>query len=136
MEITPLTEQEIQRFRAETKGVSGRIHFNNAGSSLPPDVVVDTVVGYLEEEAVYGGYETEDKYKVQLENSYTLIARLINADPEEIAVVESASVAWGLAFNGVAFEKGDEVIISEMEYVTNVLGMLHAKKTKGIEIRV
>jgi cysteine desulfurase / selenocysteine lyase len=136
MEITPLTEQDIQRFRAETKGTAEKIHFNNAGSSLPPDIVVQTVIDYLSEEAAHGGYEAEDKYKRQLENVYTLIARLINADQEEVAVVESASVAWGLAFNGISFDKGDEIITSEMEYVTNVLGLLHAKKTQGIKIVV
>jgi cysteine desulfurase/selenocysteine lyase len=135
-EITPLAEEEIRQFRAETKGTAERIHFNNAGSSLPPDVVVETVIAYLKEEATHGGYEAEDKYKEQLENAYTLIARLINAEQEEIAIVESASVAWGLAFNGVAFESGDEIITSEMEYVTNVLGLLHAKKTWGVSIVV
>ena len=60
---TRLTEQEIDQLRAETKGTAGLIHFNNAGSALPPDVVVDTVISYLQEEAINGGYETEAKYK-------------------------------------------------------------------------
>lgn len=127
---------DIQRFRAETKGTAERIHFNNAGASLPPDAVVETVVAYLNEEATYGGYETEFKYQAQLENTYALIARLINADIDEVAVMENASLGWGVAFNGISFEKGDVVITSEMEYVTNLIGFLHARKTKGIEIKV
>jgi selenocysteine lyase/cysteine desulfurase len=94
--MTMLSEQEVKLLRAETKGTNNRIHFNNAGSSLPPDVVVDTVINYLKEEAVFGGYETEYKYKDQLENSYTSIARLINADRKEVAVLENASVALGI----------------------------------------
>ncbi len=54
-----LTQQEIKQLRAETKGTANKIHFNNAGASMPPDVVVDTVVNYLQEEAAEGGYETE-----------------------------------------------------------------------------
>ena len=115
MEITALSEQEIQQLRAATKGTTERIHFNNAGASLPPDVVVETVVNYLNEEATYGGYEVEYKYREQLENVYTLIARLINADKDEVAIVENASTAWGLAFHGIDFKKGDEIITSEME---------------------
>lgn len=136
MEIIPLGPQEVQQLRAETKGTSKRIHFNNAGASLPPDVVVEAVVSYLNEEAIYGGYETEYKYKDQLEDTYTQIARLINADKDEIAIVENASMAWHLAFNGIDFKAGDVVIISEMEYVTNLIGFLNAQKTHGIELKV
>jgi cysteine desulfurase/selenocysteine lyase len=136
METTALSEQEIQQFRAETKGTNIKIHFNNAGSSLPPDVVVETVINYLNEEATCGGYETEYKYKEQLDSTYALIARLINADKDEIALVENASVAWLSAFNGIDFKNGDVVLTSEMEYVTNIVGLLDAKKTHGIEIKV
>ncbi len=136
MGIIPFSEQEIQQFRAETKGTAERLHFNNAGSSLPPDVVLGTVVNYLTEEATYGGYETEYKYNAELNNTYALIARLINADTNEIAIVENASTAWWLAFNGIEFKAGDEIVTSEMEYVTNLISFIHAQKTYGIEIKV
>lgn len=136
MEIIPFSEKEIQQFRAETKGTTERLHFNNAGSSLPPNAVLETVVNYLTEEAICGGYETEYKYNIELNNTYALIARLINADVNEIAIVENASTAWWLAFNGIDFKTGDEIITSEMEYVTNLISFIHAQKTYGIEITV
>jgi cysteine desulfurase/selenocysteine lyase len=136
MQITPFTDQEIQQLRGETKGTTQNIHFNNAGASLPPDVVVETVINYLKEEATAGGYETEFKYKDQLDDTYNLIARLINADASEIALVENASFAWGLAYNGIDFKKDDEVITSEMEYVTNLIGFINLQKTIGIIIKV
>jgi cysteine desulfurase/selenocysteine lyase len=136
MEITPISQLEIQRFRAETRGTAGRIHFNNAGASLQPDPVVDTVINYLQEEAIYGGYETEYKYREPLENTYSLIARMINADREEVSITENASFAWGLAFNGIDFKKGDVVLTSEFEYATNVIGFLNLQHTAGITIKV
>ena len=136
MEIKTFSEREIQRFRSETKGTSEWIHFNNAGASLPPDEVVETVIHYLNEEAAQGGYEMEYKYREQLENVYQLIARLIHAEKDEVAIVENASMAWGLAFNGIEFKKGDVIITSEMEYVTNLLGFLNAEQTHGIQIKV
>lgn len=136
MEPNTITEQELLKFRKETKGTTEKIHFNNAGASFPPDTVVRTVVDYLQEEAVSGGYETEARYQQQLDAIYPLIARLINANPDEIAVVENASQAWGLAFNGINFKKDDVIITSEMEYITNLIGFLHVKKTKGVCIRV
>jgi selenocysteine lyase/cysteine desulfurase len=136
MEIKTFSEREIQKFRSETRGTSEWTHFNNAGSSLPPDGVVETVIDYLREEATLGGYEMEYKYRDQLANVYQLIARLIHAEKDEVAIVENASMAWGLAFNGIEFKKGDVIITSEMEYVTNLLGFLNTEQTHGIQIKV
>jgi len=134
--MSTITEQELLQFRKETKGTTKKIHFNNAGTSLPPDIVLSTVIDYLQEEAVSGGYETEARYQEQLDNTYSLIARLIKASPDEIAIVENASQAWGLAFNGIGFKKDDVIITSEMEYVTNLIGFLNVQKTHGVSIRV
>jgi selenocysteine lyase/cysteine desulfurase len=94
------------------------------------------MVDFLHEEALYGGYETEAKYRTQLDHTHTLIAQLINAHPDEIALVENASAAWDIAFNGLHFQPGDEVITSEMEYASNVLGLLNAQKMVGIVIKM
>jgi len=136
MKTSGLTDREIQQLRAETKGTGERIHFNNAGASLPPDVVVQTMIDYLNEESTYGGYETEAKYQGQIENTYSLIAQLINAEVDEVVIVENASTGWHIAFNGIDFKKGDAVITSEMEYVTNLLGFLNAQKLFGVEFKV
>jgi cysteine desulfurase / selenocysteine lyase len=136
MEIKTFNEREIQRFRSETRGTSEWIHFNNAGASLPPDEVVETVIHYLNDEASQGGYEMEYQYREQLENVYQLIARLIHAEKDEVAIVENASMAWGLAFNGIEFKKGDVIITSEMEYVTSLLGFINAEQTLGVQIKV
>ncbi len=136
METLRLTDQEIQQFRAETKGTGERIHFNNAGASLPPDLVVQTMIDYLNEEATYGGYETEAKYHGQLESVYALIAKLINANVDEVTIAENASTAWGIAFNGIGFKKDDLIITCEMEYVTNLIGFLNVQKQYGVEVKV
>jgi selenocysteine lyase/cysteine desulfurase len=136
MKNVKLTNDEVLEIRKQTKGTAVRIHFNNAGASLPPDVVVETVNNFLLEEATLGGYEAELIYKEQIENAYASIASLINAEKEEIAILENASTGWILAFSGISFKAGDEVITCEMEYVTNVIGFLNAQKTLGIKLIV
>lgn len=131
-----LNEEEVNQLRAATKGTAHVSHFNNAGASLPADAVVDTIIQYLQEESTMGGYEAEAKYKPQLDRTYDLIAQLINADKNEIAILESASAAWVIAFNGISFSEGDEIITCEMEYVTNVIGLLNVQKRYGIVIKV
>jgi len=131
-----LTPEEIAQLRADTPGTANLIHFNNAGASLPALPVLNAVTSYLQEEALTGGYETEDRHQKELQNAYDLIAKLINADAAEIALVENASTAWCIAFHGIDFKEGDEVIVSELEYVTNMIGFINAEKLYGIKFSV
>jgi cysteine desulfurase / selenocysteine lyase len=132
----PFNEHEINLVRSATKGTSKFIHFNNAGASLPPDIVVNTMLDFLQEEALHGGYETEAKYRSQLDHTNTLIAQLINAHPDEIALTENASAAWDISFNGLTFQPGDEIITCELEYASNVLALMNAQKSYGIVIKM
>lgn len=133
---TMIAHKEVQELRSQTRGVAQVVHFNNAGSSLPADVVVDTVIDYLREEAMAGGYETEAKYQPQIDAVYDRIATLINAERDEIALFENASAAWGTAFKGLSFQEGDEIITSEMEYVTNLIGLADTQQLGGVKVKV
>lgn len=126
---------QIDQLRADTPGAAQVAHFNNAGASLPAGAVLQAITEYLQAEALTGGYEAEDAYGHELENTYSLIGRLINAGPAEIALVENASNAWCIAFHGLTFEPGDEVIVSELEYVTNMIGLLNAEKLYGVKLK-
>lgn len=136
MPVSQLSEAEIQRFRKDTPGTNNFIHFNNAGSSLPTSSVLEGVVGYLQQEAIVGGYEAETQFGEELENTYKLIAQLINAKPEEITLVENASTAWCIAFHGIDFQPGDEVLISEYEYVTNMIGYIYGQQRYKISFKL
>lgn len=117
--------RDIERFRNETDGVKKVIHLNNAGSALPPNSVRDAMVNYLTEEASFGGYETHSKYFEQIESTYDVIAELINASREEIALVENATVAWNGAFQGIDWKDGDEIITNQSDYASNYIAYLH-----------
>jgi cysteine desulfurase / selenocysteine lyase len=135
-EVNPFNEEEIQLARMGTRGTAECIHLNNAGASLPPDIVVNAMVDFLREEALYGGYEMEAKYHDQLDHTNALIAQLIHAHPDEIALMENASAGWNMAFNGLQFRQGDEIITSELEYASNVVALLNAQKLYGIAIKM
>ena len=126
----------IEQLRADTPGANAVIHFNNAGAALMPRVVVDTVVRHLQREAHLGGYESANEAHERLEGVYRSAARLLNALPDEIAVIENATRAWDMAFYALPLKRGDVVLTSTTEYAGNYIPYLQLKRRRGIEIRV
>ena len=121
----------IEQLRNETKGASGVLHFNNAGTSLMPDVVYDSIVDYLDNERLIGGYEILDLRIDELESFYPVIAGFIGAKPEEIAFKESATHAWTTAFFSIPFKSGDKILTSHADYQSNYMSYVLAEKRLG-----
>lgn len=127
---------DIDKIRSETPGCAHVSHFNNAGSALMPQPVIDAQQEYLTHEINYGGYEAAEKFAGRLKDTYANIAELIHAKPHEIAVVESATVAWGKAFFSINFQPGDRIVTAMAEYASNYINYLQVAKTHQIEIEV
>jgi selenocysteine lyase/cysteine desulfurase len=127
---------DLNRLRKDTPGCRNVAHFNNAGSSLPPRPVLKAVIDHLELESQIGGYEAAAKADARLEGVYKSVARLINAKPVEIALVENATRAWDMAFYSLPLKEGDRILTAEAEYVSNFLGFLHQAQRRGLQIDV
>ncbi|MDZ7682621.1 MAG: aminotransferase class V-fold PLP-dependent enzyme [Fodinibius sp.] len=127
---------DIKSLRRQTPGTQHVIHFNNAGASLMPEPVTDAVISYLREESRRGGYETAQKHHTSLENIYPTIGNFINADKDEIAILENATAAWNMAFFAVDFTDGDRILTSMAEYASNFLGYLKLQEKVDVQIDV
>jgi len=131
-----LNEIDIDKIRAETPGVMQTCHLLASGSSLMPKPVVDAIINHTLLEASIGGYEAADQQQVMLDAVYRKTADLIGAMPQEIALMENATVAWCHAFYSLPLSKGDRIITCEAEYGANYVAFLQRQKRDGFEIDV
>ncbi|KWW97461.1 aminotransferase class V [Carbonactinospora thermoautotrophica] len=125
---------DVARARAETPGCARVVHLNNAGAALPPQPVLDTVVDHLRREALTGGYEAHEDRVEEFAATYQAIAALLNAHPEEIAVVENATRAWDMAFYSIPFRPGDRILTSAAEYASNAIPYLQVARRHGVRV--
>jgi cysteine desulfurase/selenocysteine lyase len=125
---------DVARARRETPGCEHVAHLDNAGSSLPPQPVLDAVVGHLELEARVGGYAAHERNEAAIERFYGATADLVGARPEEIAFSSSATRAWDMAFYAFPFERGDRILTAVAEYVSNYIAYIQVAERTGVEV--
>jgi len=126
----------VDRARRETPGCTRVAHLNNAGAALQPEPVLDAVLAHLHREAEVGGYEAAAEAAEALERPYSAAGGLLNCQSSEIAVVESATRAWQMAFSSVSLNAGDRVLTSSTEYGSNYLQLLHTARRRGVSVAV
>lgn len=68
--------------------------------------------------------------------AYDEAAKLLNADPEEIALVESTSHGLNIAARGIELADGDNIITTNLEFIQVALPWCVMRREKKIEIRV
>ena len=127
---------DLAAVRADTVGCETRTHLDNAGSSLPPRPVTDAVIAHLRREEMVGGYAAEAEHLAALEDTYDACAQLIGATRDEIALVESATSAWQMAFHSIPFQDGDHIVTCVAEYASNYLAYLRLAQRVGVIIDV
>src|SRR5438874_11809432 len=125
---------DVAAARADTPGCAHVAHFDNAGSSLPPQPVLDAVISHLELEARLGGYAAHAANEEAIDRFYGAVAELIGASAEEIAFASSATRAWDMAFYGFRLERGDRILTSVADYISNYLAYIQTAERTGAEV--
>lgn len=125
---------DISRARSETPGADEVLHFNNAGSSLMPQSVLDAQIDHLRLEARIGGYEAAAVAADRVEHVYDAAASIIGAQPDEIAVIENATRAWDMAFYSIPFQPGDRILTARAEYGSNYIALLQVAARTGATV--
>ncbi|NMN96641.1 aminotransferase class V-fold PLP-dependent enzyme [Antrihabitans stalactiti] len=127
---------DLERVRADTPGCLDKAFLDSAGSSLPPTVVVETVIAHLRREAEIGGYRAASERLDDLAGVKRSIGELINAPASAIALSDSATRSWTDFFYAQQFAPGDRILISEVEYASNAIAVLQRARATGAVVDV
>jgi selenocysteine lyase/cysteine desulfurase len=123
------------KIRQDIKGLSdGKIFLNNAGSSLMPQVVLDSMIDYLHQEEQFGGYEVANRNAELLEQFYDETAKLINCKSSNIAFATSATDAYAKALSSIVFKEGDVIITTVDDYISNQIVFISLQKKLNVKV--
>ncbi|WP_313379438.1 aminotransferase class V-fold PLP-dependent enzyme [Achromobacter insolitus] len=120
----PLTASTIEALRAQTPGTQTTVHFNHAGASLPSAATLQAIQAHLQREATQGPMEAGVASRELTEKARALAARLLNADPAEVALTGGNSPGWGAAFAALEpWLPGDRILVGRHEWGGNLAVM-------------
>jgi selenocysteine lyase/cysteine desulfurase len=94
---------------------------------------VEAVSTYLEGIAKKGFLTEVADIKKIAENMKTILSKLLNCMPDELCLIHNTAEGMNFFSHGIHLDQGDQIILMENEYPSNVYPWLHWKE-KGVEV--
>ena len=116
------------------------IYFDNAATTLKPNVVIDAINDYYKNYSVNihrGEYDLSFKADQAYANARLTVAKFINADEKSIVFTKGTTDSLNMIVDGYFkdhLNKDDEVLITKSEHASNVLPWFNLAKTNGIKV--
>lgn len=129
-------DELIARLRAETPGCARVIHLNNAGAALPATPVLEAMRAHLALEAEVGPMEAAERMAGRFAALHPLAARLLGAQPDEIALTDSVTRGWQLAFASLALKPGARLLTHRSEWAGNLASLYRKAAEIGGTVEV
>ncbi|SER99005.1 aminotransferase class V-fold PLP-dependent enzyme [Actinokineospora terrae] len=120
----------------DTPSAATQVFLDSAGSSLPPQSVVDEVVNHVRREAEVGGYRAYGERLDDLEAGYGLAAEFFGCAPDEVAFTDSATRSWLSVLDAVPLTQGDRILTTEVEYGGNAIALLNLAQQVGATVEL
>lgn len=109
------------------------IFLDNAGAVPLPRFVTETMRQFIDTYYCRGITDHWPLLEETVRACRELFARLVGAGPEEIALVSSTSEGLNIVANLLPFARGDNVVISDLEFPSNRFPWLNLER-KGVKV--
>jgi selenocysteine lyase/cysteine desulfurase len=125
---------DLLKIRKDTLHCEDKIFLSSAGCSLPPKSMFEKMHAYNRLEEKFGGYSVEASEMKDRNSFYTETAKLLNCKPENISFQYSATEGFSRALSSISFKKGDIILTTDDDYISNFIAFISLKKR--FEVRI
>jgi len=125
---------DLARYRKEFPFTKEIIFFNHASFGPMPEVSWKATQDYYRGLRIEKVADDDREAFQKLGNIRKLIAKMIKAQPKEIAFVPNTSYGLNVAAWGLDLKRGDKILLSDVEFPANVYPWTNLKQ-KGIKTK-
>lgn len=121
--------KDVDQIRKMFPITKKKVFLNHAGVTPPPTPVRDAVHTHLDKYSLLEG-EPDDPNE-----SRKLFAKLVNAEPLEIALVPNTSTGLNIAANALRYPRGCNVVTTDLEFPAVTYPWLRERMKRRVELR-
>ena len=120
--------ENIKRIREQFPVTKNKVFMNHAAQSPLPKPVADAVRKYVNDSSNFGTTSIEWN-----DDGKPFFAKLIGANPKQIAFIENTSVGLNIVANVLSYPHGSKIVTTDLEYPSVVYPWL--RKSLGVKVR-
>ena len=125
---------DLKQLRSLFPGVAGQVYLDVSLRGLIPAPVHAAAERHLLERVQ--GTGEKSAFQASVERSRSLLAGLIGAHADEVAITKNVSEGLNLFASSVSWSEGDNVVVCpELEHPNNVFLWYNLRRLRGIEVR-
>jgi len=134
MNDTPAPLKQLAAIRREFPGTDKWIYFETSARGLLPIGARDAVARYLDDRIYEGGAQAT--MLDRLEGVRGKFARLIGAEPDEVAIVKNVSEGINAIVTSLPWQRGENAVLcTDIEHPNSVYALYNMRDRHGIEVR-
>jgi len=99
-----------------------------------PRPVANAIRAHIDLEERIGGYEAAAIRSSEIDETYSRLARLINASPRNIAIVANATSGFVQSMSSFDFAAGDAIVTTRSDYTSYQIHFLALSQRLGVRI--
>lgn len=126
----------LEAIRKDFPALANRIFLDSACVGIAARPTVEAVRGFADSTLALDDFPSHPAMDGAREPARHEAARLLNAAPEEIAVIESTTYGLNVAAVNIDLEVADNVVFCDLEFPQVTIPWLVRQKRIGFEIRV